>query len=242
MDIRGIGALVTGAGRGLGAALACRIAAGGGRVVLVARGAEELEGVVASIRARGGEAHAVVADVGDKRAAHAIAAAAAAMVGPPSLLIHNASSLGPVPLRHLLDTDCEAVDEALAVNVVGPLRITKLVVPSMVLRGTGLVVHVTSDASIHAYPGWGAYGASKAALDHVGRILGAEIDGTGVRVITVDPGEMNTRMHADAMPEADPRSLPDPDVAAGIIVDLVLRGDGLPNGARVEARAWQATA
>jgi NAD(P)-dependent dehydrogenase (short-subunit alcohol dehydrogenase family) len=112
----------------------------------------------------------------------------------------------------------------------------------MVLRGGGLVVNITSDASVNAYAGWGAYGASKAALDHFGRILGAELDGTGVRVVTVDPGEMDTRMHADAIPDADASSLLDPRVVATRILRLIRGGEALPNGARVEAAAWDAVA
>jgi short-subunit dehydrogenase len=238
MEIRGIGALVTGASRGLGAALAHQLAAQGARVALVARGADELARRVEAIRKDGGDAHAIAADVGDKNAAFAIAATAAAVVGPISLLVNNASSLGHVPLRMLLDTDCEALEAALEVNVVGPLRLTKLVVPSMVLRGEGLVVNVTSDAAVEAYPGWGAYGSTKAALEQMGRILGAELEGTGVRVITVDPGEMNTRMHADAMPDADPSSLLSPDVVAGRILRLVRDAGALHNGARTLASAW----
>jgi NAD(P)-dependent dehydrogenase (short-subunit alcohol dehydrogenase family) len=240
MDLRGTTALVTGASRGLGAALARRLAAEGARVVLVARGGEELEQVAVSIRAAGGEAHAVAADVGDKRAPHAIAAAAAALVGPVDVLVQCASTLGHVPLRPLLDTDCEALEEALQVNLVGPFRLARLLAAPMALRGRGLVVDVTSDASVAAYPTWGAYGVSKAGLDHLGRILGAELDGTGVRVVTVDPGEMDTRMHADAIPDADRTALLDPEVVAARIVRLVKAADTVANGARVEAAAWEA--
>jgi len=232
-------ALVTGASRGLGAAVARALAARGTRVALVARGQEELQRTVATIRATGGDAHPIVADVGDKRVAHAIAAAAFALVGPLDLLVHNASTLGNVPLRPLMDTDCEAVARAFEVNVLAPLRLTKLVAASMILRGQGLIVQITSDASVNAYAGWGAYGVSKAALDHLGRILGAELQGTGVRVVTVDPGEMNTRMHSDAMPEADTGALLDPEVVAQRILRLIQSGDALPSGARVEAAAWE---
>jgi short-subunit dehydrogenase len=242
MDIEGKGALVTGASRGLGAALARRLANGGARVVLVARGEAELGRVVGSIRAAGGEAHAVVADVGDKRAAHRIAGIAAALVGTVDLLVHNASTLGHVPLRPLLDSDCEALEEALQVHVVGPLRLTKLVAGPMVLRGNGLIVQVTSDASVVPYPGWGVYGASKAALDQFGRILGAELEGTGVRVVTVDPGEMNTRMHADALPDADPTTLLDPEAVAAKILALLSKEQEIPNGARVDVATWQRAA
>jgi NAD(P)-dependent dehydrogenase (short-subunit alcohol dehydrogenase family) len=239
MDIRGAAALVTGASRGLGAALARRLAADGARVALVARGQDELARVVGAIRASGGQACGIPADVGDKRAVHAIAGAAAAEVGPVDILVHNASTLGHVPLRPLLDTECEAFERALEVNVLGPFRLTKLVAGPMTLRGRGLVLLVTSDASVAAYAGWGAYGASKAALDHMGRILAAELEGTGVRIVTVDPGEMNTGMHADALPDADPTTLLFPDVVAGRLVRLVRASDLVPSGSRVEASAWE---
>ena len=235
MDIRGVGALVTGASRGLGAALARELAAGGARVVLVARNGAALDEVVASIREVGGDAYGLVADIGDKKDAHRIAGAAAALVGPIELLVNNASTLGHVPLRPLLDTDCEALEEALAVNVVGPFRLSKIVVGAMALHGRGLVLDVSSDAAVSAYPEWGAYGASKAALDHLGRIWGAELEGTGVRILSVDPGEMDTRMHADAMPDADRASLLDPSIVARRIVALVRGASALPNGSRIEA-------
>jgi short-subunit dehydrogenase len=238
MELRDRAALVTGGSRGLGEQIARKLAARGARVALVARHQEELGRVVESIRTAGGVAHGIVADVGDKRAPHAIAAAAAALVGDVDLLVHNASTLGHVPLRPLLETDCEALEEALEVNVVGPMRLTKLVAGPMVLRGRGLVVQITSDASVAAYANWGAYGASKAALDHIGRILGAELEGTGVRVVTVDPGEMRTRMHADAIPDADPATLLEAAVVAERILRLIGRIEELPSGARVEAAAY----
>jgi len=239
MKLRGAAALVTGASRGLGAAVARRLAAEGARVVLVARGGEELARVVADIRSAGGEAHSIAADVGDKHASHAIAGTAAELVGPVELLVQAASTLGHVPLRPLLDTDCEALELALAVNLVGPFRLAKLLVAPMALRGRGLVVNVTSDAAVAAYPTWGAYGVSKAGLDHLGRILGAELEGTGVRVVTVDPGEMDTAMHADAIREADRSTLLSPDVVAARIVRLIRAADSVPNGGRVEASAWE---
>jgi NAD(P)-dependent dehydrogenase (short-subunit alcohol dehydrogenase family) len=235
MQLRGASALVTGAGRGLGAALAADLARRGARVVLCSRTAAEVEAVAANVRAAGGEAHALRADLGDKQAIYPLAGAAAALVGPIDLVVHNASTLGPVPLRLLLDTDCEDVERALAVNLVGPFRLTKAVAGSMLVRGRGTIVTVSSDAGVEAYPRWGAYGLCKAALDHMTRTLAAELAGTGVRAFAVDPGEMRTRMHADAVPDADPATLRDPAEVAARIVRLIEDEAAAPSGARVAA-------
>ena len=235
--LQGQSALVTGGSRGLGRALAKALAGAGARVVLVARHPEPLATAVAEVRAAGGEAHGIAADVADEEAATALAGQAAALVGPIDLLVNNASALGPVPLRLLLDTDCEDLERALAVNVVGAFRLTKAIAGPMVLRGSGTIVNVTSDAATLAYERWGAYGASKAALEQLGRVWGAELAGTGVRLFTVDPGEMDTRMHADAIPDADRAELSDPARVADRIVALVAGADaGTASGARVTIR------
>jgi len=235
MDLKGTSALVTGASRGLGAALVHALGKAGARVVAVARSREALQGVVASARAQGAEVHALVADVGDKQATYAIAGSAAALVGPVDLLVQNASTLGPTPLPLLLDTECEDLQKVLEVNVVGPFRLTKAVAGSMAARGRGTVVHITSDAAVNAYPTWGAYGVSKAALEHLGRIWNAELAERGVRFLTVDPGEMDTRMHADAMPDADRAALARPGEVAAKLVRL-LQQDQAP--ARVELASF----
>lgn len=233
----GTAVLITGASRGLGAALARELGRQGARLALVARERASLEAIAAEINAAGGEAHALEADVGDKNATYAIAGAAAALVGPIDLLIHNASTLGPTPLRLLLDTECEDLGRVLEVNLVGPFRLTKAIAGAMAIRRRGTIVHISSDAAVSAYPRWGAYGVSKAALDHLARSWAAELEGTGVRVVTIDPGEMNTRMHAEAIPEADPASLADPAEVAARIVRALGRAEALPSGARVEASA-----
>ncbi|HEU4610924.1 MAG TPA: SDR family oxidoreductase, partial [Kofleriaceae bacterium] len=198
MKIEGQGALVTGASRGLGRALAEALAARGARVAMVARDAAPLAEAVAAIRGRGGIAHAIAADISDKHAVHRIAGQAQGLVGEVGIAIHNASSLGPVPLRLLLDTECEDLAAVLETNLVGPFRLTKILAGAMALRGDGVIVHISSDAAVEPYPRWGAYGVSKAAQDHLSRVLAAELAETGVRVLAVDPGEMDTRMHADA--------------------------------------------
>lgn len=230
MNVRDRGVVITGASRGLGAALARELARRGARLALVARGEEALHEVVASIRAGGGQAYAIVADVGRKEDVYPIAGTAAALVGEIDLVVHNASTLGPVPLRLLSDTACEDVDDVLAVNLLGPFRLTKALVGPMLLREHGLVVAVSSDAARTPYPHWGAYGVSKAALEHLVRIWAAELDATGVRFLAVDPGEMDTEMHAAAMPEADRRSLARPEDVASVLADAIATAESRPSG------------
>lgn len=237
MQITGQAALITGASRGLGRALADELARRGAHVVLVAREVAPLADVVAGIRARGGVAHAVAGDIADTDAIHRIAGQAQALVGEIGLLVHNASTLGPVPLRLLLDTDCEDLASVLETNVIGPFRLTKVIAGAMALRGAGTIVHISSDAAVEAYARWGAYGISKAAQDHLSRVLAAELDGTGVRVLAVDPGEMDTRMHADAVPDADREALQRPaDVAASLVA--LLESD-VASGKRIALPGWQ---
>jgi NAD(P)-dependent dehydrogenase (short-subunit alcohol dehydrogenase family) len=236
----GATALVTGASRGLGRALARRLAARGVKLVLVARGRRELDAVVAEIRAAGGEAHGVVADIADKQAIYPLAHQAAALVGPIDVLVHNASTLGPTPLRLLLDSDCEDLEAVLQTNLVGPFRLTKILAGAMALRGGGVVVHVSSDAAVEAYPTWGLYSVAKAAQDHLSRVFAAELAGTGVRVLAVDPGEMDTVMHAAAIPDADRSSLADPDDVAAAIVGMIDDPARAPSGARLSAPRWEA--
>src|SRR5512142_186356 len=237
MELRGSAALVTGGGRGLGAALGRSLARAGSRVVLVARTGAEVEAVAASLRAEGREAHALSADVGAPDAAYRIAGAAAELVGPIDVLVQAASTLGPLPLRPLLDTTAEELERVLAVNLVGPFRLGRAVAGAMALRGRGLILHVTSDAGTTAYPGWGAYGISKAALDHLARSWAVELAEDGVHVLTVDPGEMDTRMHAEAMPEADRAELGRPEAVAWRIAALIARAEEFPSGARLELAA-----
>jgi len=232
--------VVTGASRGLGRALAEVLAAKGARVALVAREAGPLADVVAQIRGTGGIAHAVIGDVGDKQAAHRIAGQVQGLVGDVGIAIHNASTLGPLPLRLLLDTECEDLAAVLETNLIGPFRLTKIFAGAMALRGAGTIVHLSSDAAVEPYPRWGAYGVSKAAQDHLSRILAAELAETGVRVLAIDPGEMDTKMHADAIPDADRTALQRPkDVAARIVA--MIESSTVLTGARLSAPSWTVT-
>ena len=235
MNIQNLAALITGGSRGLGRSLARALAAEGASVVLVARRQEELNQTVDEIRSNGGNAYGIAADVADKNAIYSIAAQAAALVGPIDILIQNASTLGPVPLRLLLDTDCEDLERALEVNLVGPFRLAKVLAGHMVLRGAGLVLSITSDASVQAYPEWGAYSISKSALDHMNRLFAAELRETGVQFLSVDPGDMDTAMHAAAIPDADRSQLQKPEDAARRILEIIRHAEAFPNGSRLVA-------
>src|SRR3569623_945571 len=229
-------ALLTGASRGLGRAQAEQLAPPGTRVALVAREAGPLDDVVGGLRARGGTAHAIVGDIADKQAIHRIAGQASGRVGDLDLRVHNASTLGPTPLRLLLDTECEDLARVLETNLVGPFRLPKVLAGAMALRGAGTIVHISSDAAVEAYPTWGAYSISKAAQEHLSRVLAAELAGTGVRGLAVDPGERDTKMHADAVPDADRAALQRPaEVAAKL---LALLDSNVASGTRIALPGW----
>lgn len=232
MRIEGSNVLVTGGSRGLGASLARTLAKRGARVVVSARGGADAEGVAASIREAGGVAHALRADMADDAAVYPLVGSASALVGPIDVVIHNASVPGPVPLRPLVDTESVDFTAVLEANLLGPFRLTQALLGSMALRDRGVVVAITSDAGVAAYPGWGAYGVSKAGLDQLMRIWAVEFEGTGVKFLTLDPGEMDTQMHADVLPDADRSTLASPDLVAERIGALLESGS-FESGARL---------
>lgn len=232
-------ALITGASKGLGRALSSELAARGVKVVMVARGRAELERAAAEVRSRGGPAPVpLVFDIGDKGAIHALSALAAELAGDVDILVHNASDLGPVPMPLLMDLDCEDFAKVLEVNLMGPFRLTKAIGGAMALRKEGTIVFLSSDAAVGAYPGWGAYGVSKAAADHLARIFAAELSIHDVRVVAVDPTDMDTEMHRRALPDADPATLARPEAIAAALVAMLDDPTRAPSGARVAATDW----
>jgi NAD(P)-dependent dehydrogenase (short-subunit alcohol dehydrogenase family) len=236
---------VTGGTSGLGLALVEAFAARGDHVAFVARDAERVARVAREIAG----SHGIVGDVASKGDIHAIALQVGGALAGLDVLIHNASSLGPVPLALLADTDCEDFELALATNVLGPFRLTKALLgllaasarESMGDGARALVVNVTSDAAVTPYAGWGAYGASKAALAHMSRIWHEELAPHGIAVVALDPGDMDTPLHAATVPDADPATLKRPrDAAREILarIDRELAGRVLPQPqTRAAARA-----
>ena len=212
---------ITGGTSGLGLALVREFLKRGAHVAFVARGREGIARVTNELP----RAHGIAGDVARKDDIYPIATQIAAALGGLDVLINNASDLGPVPLALLADTECEDLERALATNVVGPFRLTKAMLGCMAASGReergAVVVNISSDAAINPYPRWGAYGASKAALHHMTRIWQEELADQGVRFLSVDPGDMDTPLHAIAVPDADPAELKRPETAAREIADAV---------------------
>ena len=219
--LRSLRIAVTGGTSGLGLALVRRLTAAGATAAFVAR----TENAVASV-ARATGAYGVVADVGRKDDIHPLAMQILGNLGGLDALINNASSLGPTPLAPLADTRIEELEQALAVNLVGPFALTKALFGALAASardGRGaVVVNISSDAAVNAYAGWGAYGASKAALRHMTAIWAEEAGAEGVAFLSLDPGDMDTPLHALAVPDADPSALKRPDAAAAEIIEAML--------------------
>lgn len=237
MKLAGRVALITGASRGLGLEIARLYAREGARLVLVARGERALREVAAELSGAT-EVFAVAADISQD--AEGVAEAALHRFGRVDVLINNASDIGPSPMPSLETYPWDALLAVFRVNAVAPLHLTQLLLPQMKARHEGVIINVTSDAGVQAYPGWGGYGASKAALEHLSRVLAAELAGTGVRLHVVDPGDMNTEMHRQAEPGVDLSHLPGPEVPAPTFVRLV-EDETAPSG-RFEALKLQARA
>jgi NAD(P)-dependent dehydrogenase (short-subunit alcohol dehydrogenase family) len=222
--LAGLRAVVTGGTSGLGLALVRALRAAGAQVAFVARSSGRVAEVAHETGATG-----VVGDVANKEDIHRIALQVGASVGAGGaidLLVNNASSLGPVPLRPLGDTDCEDLEAALAANLVGPFRLTKALLGPLVSSAregrASVVLNVSSDAAKNAYATWGAYGASKAALAHLSAVWGEELAREHVRVLSIDPGDMDTPLHELALPGSDRASLRRPEDAARELLDAVI--------------------
>jgi len=216
-DFKGIRVAVTGGTSGLGLALVRRLAAAGARVAFVARSGPAVE-----LIAKETGAHGIVGDIGRKDDIYQIALQISGSLGGLDVLINKTSKHGPTPLAPLADTECEDLEQALAVNLLGVFRLTKALFGALAASartsGAALVINISSDAAVQAYPGWGAYGASKAALRHLTAIWAEEAKADRIGFLSIDPGDMDTPLHALAVPDADPSTLKRPEHSAGEIV------------------------
>ena len=217
----GLRVAITGGTSGLGLALVRELLSRGARVAFVARTRERVEQVA---RENPG-AHGIVGDVSAKNDIYPMAIQITGELGGLDVLINNASELGPTPLPMLSDTECEDLERVYATNVIGPFRLTKALMGALAAsarEGRGAVIlNISSDAAVNAYPGWGAYGSSKAALHHLSRIWNEEHANEGVRFLSLDPGDMDTPMHAAAIPDADPADLKRPEEAARELIEEI---------------------
>ncbi|HEU5423579.1 MAG TPA: SDR family oxidoreductase, partial [Nitrolancea sp.] len=189
-------------------------------LILTARGESALAGAARELGTLT-EVLALPGDVADPRHAARLVDEGLNRFGRIDVLINSASSIGPSPMPELDAYPLDRLAEVFAGNVIAPLHLIQLVLPQMRARGDGVIVNVSSDAAVEAYPGWGGYGASKAALEHLSRVLAAELVGSGVRVYAVDPGDMDTQMHREAEPGVDLSHLPGPEVPARAFVRII---------------------
>ena len=220
-------AVITGGSKGLGRALARALADQGWRLVLDARDSAALDAVAAEIPS------AVVApgDVTD-RVHREVLAAAVETLGRLDLLVNNASDLGPSPLPALAGYPLDALRHVFETDVVAPLALTQLLLP-LLRASNGVVLNVSSDAAVEAYPGWGGYGSAKAALDHLSAVLAAEEP--DLRIYAVDPGDMRTDMHQTAFPGEDISDRPEPEAVVPALLGLL---DARPASGRYRAADW----
>lgn len=233
-SIRGSVAVVTGASRGLGRALALALAREGAALSICARGEADLERVADEARALGADVLAVTADMRNVRDVERIVVLTLERFGQVDVLVNNASELGPTPLPLLADYPPDVFSDVLNVNLHAPFRLAQSLIGQMLRRGQGMILNISSDVAVNGYPNWGAYSVSKAAIDGMSRTWAAELEGTGVRMYAVDPGDMDTAMHRLALPDDDPAGLTDPADVAEALVTLI-SGEFVPDAVRVEA-------
>jgi NAD(P)-dependent dehydrogenase (short-subunit alcohol dehydrogenase family) len=216
-------AIVTGAGQGFGLALTAALAARGGSVIACARDADRLRAATAGLPG----VHALPGDVTDPDFRAELARSAGDRL---DLVVHNAGELGPSPLPALRDYPLDALRVVLETTVLAPLALTQLTLPLLRRSGAGTVITLSSDAAVEAYPGWGGYGAAKAALDQLAAVLATEEP--TLRVYAFDPGDMRTAMHQRAFPGEDISDRPLPEAVVPAILRLI---DERPPSGRLRA-------
>ena len=235
-------ALITGASRGLGFELAGFLAKQGYDLVLTARGADSLEEAARSLEKHGGSVVALAGDV--SKPEHRIRLTEAAeSLGQLDLLVNNASDLGAAPLPPLAEYPLHTLEEVFNVNLIAPLGLVQSTLPLLRESG-GTIINLSSDAAVAGYPGWGAYGASKAALDLMSLTLANELRNDGIAVVSVDPGDMRTRMHQIAFRGEDISDRPLPEVTLPFWAWLLGQSGMSVTGKRYQAQSdrWEVAA
>ena len=203
MNFRNKVVMITGASKGLGKALAFAFAKGGAKVAICGRNPEALTSVQKELEQFGSQVLAIPADVSLTRDVEKFVSITEETFGQIDVLINNASILGPSPMPYLLDYPEQDFTEVLRVNTLIPFLVSKRVLPGMLQRNKGSIINVTSEAGHTGYAGWGAYGISKFAVEGLTQTWADEVSHTNVRINMVDPGEMDTEMHALAVPDTD---------------------------------------
>ncbi|MCU6709999.1 SDR family oxidoreductase [Paenibacillus sp. J5C_2022] len=229
--------MITGASKGLGRAIALACAKEGAKLAISARGEKALAEVQAEAAKLGAEVLAVAGDMSQARDVERFVAQTEAHYGRIDVLMNNASVLGPSPMPYLLDYPEADFEQVLRVNAIGPFLVTRRVLPGMLQRGSGSIVNVTSSAGHVGYGGWGAYGVSKFALEGLTETWAEEVEESGVRINMVDPGEMDTAMHALAVPDCD-YELADPRDVAEAFVYLASEASAHLHGRRLQAERY----
>lgn len=235
--LQGKVALVTGGSKGLGRAIALAYAREAADLAICARGEAALRQVAEEIRATGSRVLAIRGDASDKHDVERIVSLTLQEYGRIDVLVNNASTFGISPAPYLLDYPPDDFEQVLKGNTLGPFLVTRQVLGAMLQRGEGAVINVSSEAGVEGYAGWGAYSVSKFALEGLSRVWADEVDGTGVRVNLVDPGEMDTEMHALAVPDCD-YELARPEDVTRIFVYLASDQAREVNGRRFRAQEF----
>ena len=231
-------ALISGSSRGLGRALAAAFLDAGFGVVLNGRDEASLSAAQASLSAHGRDILAVAADATTRSGASALIRETLGRFGRLDALINNAGILGPSPRPDLEAFDIDDLAELFRANTLGPVCLTQAALPSL-KSSRGVVINVTSDAGATGYPGWGGYGASKAALELISQSWAAELKGEGVRVHAVNPGDLKTEMHQRAFPGEDISDRLDPASVTAIFVWLASEHAAPMSGQRFDAPGFE---
>lgn len=229
--------MITGASRGLGKALTIAFANDSTKLAICARNKDQLQNVKQQAENYGASVLAIQADMSNIKDVERFVAISEETYGSIDVLINNASILGPSPMPLLLDYPEEDFLKVLTNNAYNPFLVTRRVLPNMLQHNKGVVLNITSEAGHVGYAGWGAYGISKFALEGLTQTWADELKGTNIRVNMVDPGEMDTEMHAKAVPDCD-YELNDPNRVANLILYLSSEDASHINGKRISANEY----